>query len=69
VVGVGIALIAVSVPGLYANPAFTAYSYYEDNQDVNFLLGLLSAGALMAGLGGVLLSKGIRVKKEARRRL
>ncbi len=63
-VGAGIALVASSIPGLLASPEFTAYNYYEDNPDVNGMLGIMSLGALIIGLGGVLLGKGLRVKKE-----
>ena len=63
-IAIGIALIAASIPSLLSNPAFTAYSYYEDNLDVNGQLGLMSFGALIIGLGSVLLAKGVKVKKE-----
>ncbi len=64
-IAIGIALVAVSIPPLLSNPAFTAYNYYEDNLDVNGQLGVMSLGALIIGLGSVLLAKGANSRKEA----
>ena len=67
-IAIGVALIGTSFPALISNPAFTAYNYYEDNLDINAQLGLMSLGALVIGLGSVLLAKGVKVREAARKR-
>lgn len=59
-IAVGIIFLSFSIPMIMANTAFTAYDYEGGNPQIDQLLDLVAAGALLLPFGIILLFKSRR---------